>query len=260
MAIASDPIKEIAAAAASGSPDALQQLQAEVEAGNVGAIVCLAFMYDEPDNLPNFPYDLKKARSLYKRAAEAGNAFAQMSFANMCHYGQGGEEDLELAFKWYLAAAEQGEPESQMHVARIYEAGRIGEPNLVAAESWYMKAVENGHELAATNLGLMYYQAAKNDADYEKSFQLFSFAADKGDGLAHYHLAHMHVNGHGVEQSIAYALLHAYIAEALLPPNDSRQAATEFKELILRQNPDCQKEYERRTEEYLIGKGFKRLQ
>lgn len=254
-----DKAKKIFKKAVNGDAAALKKLSSLAEDGDVQAMIQLGHLYDEEG--PSWiETDMAAARSWYKQAADAGYAIGQMSYGNMCHYGQGGDVDLNTAFKWYLAAAEQGEPESQMHVGRFYQTGRTVDPDIDAAKFWYERAVENGHELAATNLGMILYEDEKKEYEREKAFKLFSFAADKGDGLAHLYLGEMFLKGHGVALHGGKALLHYSIAEALMPEGQNRALATERKEWCLSKYPDLHDEFVERTNTYLAGKGYSRFQ
>lgn len=254
-----DEIRALAKKVEDGDTDSQEKLIVLADDGDVQAMVSLGVLFDEIGPV-NIKTDLERTLYWYKKAAEAGDAWAQMALANMYHRGQACEIDLNLAFKWYLAAAEQGEVESQMHVARFFQLGWTGEPDLDSARFWYKQAVDNGHELAATNLGIIIYGAAQNDDDYQEAFELFSFAADKGDGLAHLYLGEVHGRGQGVEVHGGKALLHYFIAEALLPSGDNREQATKLKEWMLKQHPELNDEFMERTNSYLEGKGFSRFQ
>ena len=245
--------------AVDGDAEVLKKLSSLAEEGDVEAMMQLGRLYDE-GGPAWIDTDMAVARSWYKKAAEAGQPMGQMAYGDMCQFGLGGDVDLDSAFKWYLAAAEQGEPESQMHVGRFYQTGRIGDPDLDAAKFWYERAIENGHELAATNLGMILYEVEQKENDREKVFKLFSFAADKGDGLAHLYLGEMYMNGHGVEQHGGKALLHYSIAEALMPEGQNRTTASERKEHCLGEYPDLRDEFVERTNAYLAGKGYSRFQ
>ncbi len=242
-----------------GNTEAMGEIAFLAEEGDVIAMVLLAQLHDETGPV-GIDQNLELARHWYLKAAELGNRLAQMCFANMCHYGQGGTVDLVLAFKWYRASAAQGGPEAQMHVARFYETGLAGDIDMDAAIHWYEKAIENGHELAATNLGNIIYYAAQNNEDYEKAFDLYTFAAGKGDGLAHLMLSDMNIRGQGTKMHGGHGLLHLLIAEALLPDGENREMASKRKEFYLSQHPDMREEFSGRMEAYLKDKGFERLQ
>lgn len=244
--------------ACSGIISARKNLVNLAEKGDATAMLLLAQLHDEIGPV-EIDQDLELARRWYKKSAELGNATAQLCFANMCHYGQGGSLDLATAFKWYKAAADQGEVESQMHVGRFYQTGLVDDIDIEAAKHWYEIAARNGHELAATNLGNIVYNTAQDDEDYKEAFALFSFAAGKGDGLAHLMLGEMSINGQGTKIHGGQGLLHYFIAEALLLDGDNRKIATDRKEFYLAQHPNVREEFSEKTNEYLEGKGFDRI-
>jgi hypothetical protein len=74
------------------------------------------------------------AAKLVTRAAEAGNAVAQLRLALLYDQGDGIPQSARAAFEWYSRAAAQGEPESQNQTALFYESGE-GVP-----ENWDLSA------------------------------------------------------------------------------------------------------------------------
>jgi uncharacterized protein len=73
--------------------------------------------------------DKAGAAKLVQRAAEAGNAVAQLRLALLYDQGDGVAQSAKTALQWYLRAAAQGEPESQNQVASFYELGEGVEEN-----------------------------------------------------------------------------------------------------------------------------------
>ena len=74
------------------------------------------------------------AAQIVTRAAEAGNAVAQMRLAVMYDQGDGVKHSSKAAFAWYSRAAAQGEPESQNQMGLYYELGEG------VAENWDLSA------------------------------------------------------------------------------------------------------------------------
>ncbi len=72
------------------------------------------------------------------------------------------------------------------------------------AISEYNKAAKAGSVEAIRELAIIYF---KEDSvrDYEKSLELFSNSAQKGDGVSQRYLGMMYLGGHGVEQNKAIA-------------------------------------------------------
>jgi uncharacterized protein len=233
-----------------------ERLRSLSEGGDPMAMLALAILHDEPKS-PNVDLNFPLARHWYEKAAERGIDHAQLALGNMYDYGQGGEQNDEQALRYYLMSAEQGNPEAQMSAARMYQTGRGTEAALDKAVFWYKEAIDRGHELAATNLGLIIMDTAGEDNEeaYKTAFSLFSFAADKLDGLAHYLLGEMHRKGQGVEQHVALALLHYFISEALLPAGENHDRATIIKEHILNQTGAVREKFEQEMMEYLRIKG-----
>jgi TPR repeat protein len=73
--------------------------------------------------------DKSGAAQLVRRAAEAGNAVAQLRLALMYDQGDGVPQSAKTALQWYQRAAALGEPESQNQVASFYELGEGVEEN-----------------------------------------------------------------------------------------------------------------------------------
>ena len=66
--------------------------------------------------------DEAKAVEWYKKAAEAGNAYAMYDLGNCYEYGKGGlTKDEAKAVEWYQKAAKRGSSEA---VKRLQELGR----------------------------------------------------------------------------------------------------------------------------------------
>ncbi|MCP4233755.1 MAG: sel1 repeat family protein [Aestuariibacter sp.] len=65
-------------------------------------------------------------------------------------------KDEVEAFKWYRKAAEQGQADAQMLLANIYVEGIGVLENYKEAVKWYTKAAQKGHIEAQYTLGLMY--------------------------------------------------------------------------------------------------------
>jgi hypothetical protein len=85
--------------------------------------------------------DFSSALVQFRKAADQGDALAQVSLGMMYDKGQGVPQDYGEASKWYRKAAEQGNAHSQFALSRMYEAG-LGVPqNYVQAHMWMNLAV-----------------------------------------------------------------------------------------------------------------------
>ncbi len=89
--------------------------------------------------------DLMTAMSLFQRAADAGHAAAQASYAAILHRGQA----LEEAFKYYERSAIQGDKDGQYGLGTLYFAGEGVPQNFTEAHKWFSQAAMQGHIFAA---------------------------------------------------------------------------------------------------------------
>lgn len=81
---------------------------------------------------------------LLRRAAELGNAVAQVSYGRFLCKGIGTALDPAEAVAWFRKSADQGCPDAFYALGVCCENGEGVEKNLDEAESWYRKAQEAG--------------------------------------------------------------------------------------------------------------------
>ena len=62
--------------------------------------------------------------------------------------GEGLEQHFKEAVKWYQKAADQGDAEAQMNLGLMYENGEGVEQDDKEAVKWYQKAADQGDALA----------------------------------------------------------------------------------------------------------------
>ena len=86
--------------------------------------------------------DPKAAVALYRRAAEAGLADAQVNLAADIFEGKGAAKDTLEAYKWMKKAADQGSPTGTFNLGKLVEAG-IGDKTLDPLEL-YRRAASFG--------------------------------------------------------------------------------------------------------------------
>lgn len=98
--------------------------------------------------------------SLWRLAAEMGNAGAQLNLGVMYDFGQGVPEDDVEAVKWYRKAAEQGLAQAQFNLAVMYDDGEGVPEDDDEAVKWYRKAAEQG--LAEAQLKLATKEAVQD--------------------------------------------------------------------------------------------------
>lgn len=109
------------------------------------------------------PQDYEKAAFLFRRAAELGDARAQLELGNLCCDGKGVPQDYTQAAAWYRRAAEQGSPWAQYILGGLYDKGQGVSQNYAEAYFWYAMTASNlGHPLAGTSFAKL----AKGPAEH----------------------------------------------------------------------------------------------
>ena len=122
--------------------------------------------------------DFVLGKSLMRKAAEAGNAQAQLYMGKQLDY-----DDNAQAVEWLKKAAEQGNEEAAERLGDIYNYGRDRgdntiEPDYKEAEKWYLPLAEKGNVEVMKTLALMY---SLDLNDEESSLKWNIKAAETGD-------------------------------------------------------------------------------
>ncbi|MBC8207113.1 MAG: sel1 repeat family protein [Kiritimatiellales bacterium] len=105
-------------------------------------------------NLIDFTYWLINGRmrtpaERYLRAAERGNAKAQLKLG-LCYYnGQGVEPNPAEAVRWFRLAAKQKNAEAEFYMGRAYNTGEGVKKDDEVAYAWFERAAQKGHRQAA---------------------------------------------------------------------------------------------------------------
>lgn len=129
----------------------LYWLQQAVDQSNPEAIMLLGYCYQTGRGVEKVPY---KAEQLFKKAAEAGNAYGCYYYAlSLKDSRQHKQPDYEEAFMWMQKAVEQAyPPESFAELAAFYRYGMGTETNYFKAEECYRKGIRTrAWKFALTN-------------------------------------------------------------------------------------------------------------
>lgn len=86
-----------------------------------------------------------QAASLYRQAAEKGNAQAQCALGECYYRGWGVGKDKAASFNWYRKAAQQGLAKAQYELGDCYRYGIGTSVNYDEARRWYSLAAAQGH-------------------------------------------------------------------------------------------------------------------
>ncbi len=122
----------------------------------------------------------REAASAIHRAAQAGNAAAQLVYAQLLLDGRGLARDPVLALSWFERAAERGEPEAWNMVGRCHEKGWGTPQDYLRAMPYFERAVTLGHVWAKVNLAQILMRLG-DPADRPRAYALFEEAAKAGN-------------------------------------------------------------------------------
>ncbi len=126
------------------------------------------------------------AAQIVLKAAEAGNALAQLRLALMYDQGDGVPRSSKAAFGWYSRAAAQGEPESQNQLGSYYELGEGVDENWdLAGKLWQASALQ-GWMKGQSSFGRAYQFGIGVPQDRQQAIAWFQKAAAQGNGKAEY--------------------------------------------------------------------------
>ena len=125
--------------------------------------------------------DKAKAVYYYTKAAEEGNALAQLNLGVCYEYGDGIKQNLKKAVALYVSASERGNAKAQCNLGYCYFNGVGVGKDIKKAVLWYEKAARSGNVRAMNNLGYCYENAQGVAFNAKKAFELYKAAADGGD-------------------------------------------------------------------------------
>jgi TPR repeat protein len=133
---------------AKDSAQARTLFERAAEAGNPRGVTNLAAL----SNGGGAPSDPVKARALLTKAAETNSAEAQYQLGLMTAEGNGGAKDEVAARSLFERAATQGHPGAMMQMGVFSETGRGGPKDVGVAKTYYEKAAALGNEDAKAAL------------------------------------------------------------------------------------------------------------
>jgi TPR repeat protein len=183
--------------------EAVKWYRKAAEQGDAGAQLNLGVCYENGTGVAK---DEAEAIKWYRLAAEQGCAGAQYNLGLYYGNGQGVVKDEAEAVKWYRKAAEQGNASAQNNLGYCYANGKGVGKNEAEAVKWYRKAAEQGDASAQFSLGICYANGkgvAKDEAEAVKWYRL---AAEQGNASAQFNLGFCYANGKGVVKDEAEAV------------------------------------------------------
>ena len=144
------------------------------------------------------PKDLALARYWMLKAAQTGNAAAQLDLARMYARGSGGPADGVLALAWAEKAAAQGLPAAYTMIGTLYSPGGALPEDPQKANAAFAKGSDLGEPEAMFNLGLAFEYGTGIAKDSRRAFELYLAAAKLGLPEAKLNVGVAYMKGQGV--------------------------------------------------------------
>ena len=177
-------------------------------------------------NGDGYKKDPQMATRLWAKAAEKGNAKAQLNFGLCFLEGKGVAKDGATGVQWIRKAAEAGLPEAEFELGFLLSNG-IGVPKSPKeAMRWHLKAAEKGVSRAFANLGYCYSEGIGVPKSQTESAYWFRKAAELGEFRGVFGTAIRLHHGMGAPKDLTEAYkwyLLAYTNSSLPETSESQQ-------------------------------------
>ena len=181
-----------------------------------------------------------KARDIWQKLAEEGDAQAMNNLGVLYDQGHGVEPDTGRALHWFAQSAKAGHPSGMSNYGRLLEQGRGIAANPQEAARWFDLAARQGQPEAQYNLGLLYERGRGVPQDDKAAAAWYSRAAAQQQSESLARLGHFYRAGRGVAKNPGRAVLLLYAAamsgeagairelEEMAKEGPARQAAVLF--------------------------------
>ncbi len=198
----------------------LQLLRGSAEKGYVPAMLNLGYLL-EGDKYVRRNYD--EAFHWFSRAADAGDAEAQLQSGGCYQYGLGTTPNLAMAAKYYRLSAGQTNFVAMKSLGYLLMNGYGVETNETEAQYWLMRAAkEGGNRRAMYNLGVIYSLKYPDTNAMVEGFKWMKQGAELGDALAAQELANFYYRGWGGTETNLASYRYWRIKAAMLGATDSQ--------------------------------------
>ena len=129
-------------------------------------------------------FEQAKKFERYRKAAEQGDAHAQLHLGWCYAKGEGTRQDYAKAVGWFRMVAEQGDARAQLNLGVCYAHGLGTTQDYEEAAIWFLRAAEQGLAEAQNNLGVLYMTGQGVYLDYERGLSWFHAAAEQANETA----------------------------------------------------------------------------
>jgi TPR repeat protein len=161
------------------APASVQTTMAKAKAGDVPAMIELAYLSLEGKVIRR---DLAGGAAWYRTAAERNHPIAMNNLGWLYEHGIGVEKNVAEAARWYSRAAEAGHAPSMTNLGQLYKYGFVGAPqNDLVAVRWLRRAAEAGETVAMTELADMYRHNRVADAAGNQKEEFLAWARRAAD-------------------------------------------------------------------------------
>src|SRR5262249_12017138 len=132
----------------------------------------------------------------FEKSAAQGNAWGERGLALCYAFGNGVARDQVRAMELFQRAANQGDAVAEMEVGYFYENGLGGlRKDQSEALKWYLKAAGHGNAFGQMKVGEAYLNGNGVPRDPSRAFDLFQRAAQQNQAEAQFYLGAMYDQG-----------------------------------------------------------------
>ena len=126
------------------------------------------------------------AMTYFRRAADAGNARAQLQVGSQYERGEGVTKSDTEAVRWYAKAAAAGDATAEKNLGQMYENGQGTAENWPLAAQLYQKSAAQGDAEGEFALGRAYEFGIGIEQDRSKAIVWFQRSGAQGNSQAEY--------------------------------------------------------------------------
>ncbi|MEK9671027.1 MAG: tetratricopeptide repeat protein [Rhodospirillaceae bacterium] len=163
------------------------QLETRIEKRDVGAMIELGWILAKPESSLSDP---ERALSLFRQAAQSGNANAQYAVGWAYANGRGAQIDYGKAAEWYRVAAAAGnQRDAQFALGELYFNGRGVVHDYDQAIRYYRAAALQGHPIAQHLMGVMHVEGWGVKRDLVEAYKWLLLASRQADAVKRYNAA-----------------------------------------------------------------------
>jgi uncharacterized protein len=148
----------------------------------------------------------------FKAAADQGNPGGEDGLGELYREGLGVERDPEKAFDWFRKSADHGYDWGQINLADMMQTSPAHR-DYAKARRLLNEAIAQGNSSAMNRLGSLERDGVGGAQDFDRAFDWFSRAANRGYGWGMVNLAYLYANGQGVAKNCEQAK--AWLAKAV---------------------------------------------